>query len=345
MQAVVLVGGLGTRLRPLTLTRPKQMLPIMHRPLIEHVVGRLAEHGIDDAVLSMGYRPDAFVAAYPDGRCAGVRLTYAVEPRPLGTAGAVRFAARQAGIDGRFLVLNGDVLTDLDIGALVAFHNDRNSHATVHLHAVSDPSRFGVVVADAAGRVQAFVEKPPRDEAPTNLINAGTYVLEPSVLDRIPEGRTVSIERETFPALAADGTLYALTGASYWLDVGVPEQYIQAHVDLLTGVRGGRHDGIHPDARVDPTARVSCAAIGPSALVAAGARLERAVVLRGAQVERNAVVTDSVLGEDSIVASGASVVGAVVGDGVTVPRDSLVEGVGGPIGNEQPRGVEGGALR
>lgn len=345
MQAVVLVGGLGTRLRPLTLTRPKQMLPIMHRPLIEHVVGRLAEHGIDDAVLSMGYRPDVFVAAYPDGRCAGVKVSYAVEPHPLDTAGAVRFAARQAGIDERFLVLNGDVLTDLDIGAFVAFHLDRKAKATVHLHAVQDPSRFGVVVADDAGKVQAFVEKPPRDQAPTNLINAGTYVLEPSVLDRIPEGRTVSIERETFPALAADGTLYACSGASYWLDVGVPAQYIQAHVDLLTGVRGRPRDGVHPEARVDTAARVSCAAVGPSALVAAGARLERAVVLQGARVERDAVVTDSVLGEKAVVESGASVIGAVVGDGETVPRDSLVEGVGGPTGSQQPRGVEGGALR
>ena len=237
MKAVVLVGGEGTRLRPLTLSAPKQMLPIVGVPMIERVLGHLAAHGIDEAVLSLGYLPDAFLDAYPDGQAAGVRLSYAVEPEPLDTAGAVRFAATFAGIDETFVVVNGDVLTDIDLTALVAFHRERGAEGTIALHPVADPSAFGVVPTDDDGRVTAFVEKPPRDEAPTNLINAGTYVLEPSVLARIPEGGRVSIERETFPAMVRDGGLYARSDDAYWLDTGTPAAYLQAHFDFLRQAR------------------------------------------------------------------------------------------------------------
>ncbi len=161
MKAVVLVGGEGTRLRPLTLSSPKQMLPIVGVPMIERVLGHLAAHGVDEAVLSLGYLPDAFMEAYPDGRAVGVRLTYAVEPEPLDTAGAVRFAAKYAGIAETFVVVNGDVLTDLDLTSLVAFHRQRGAEGTIALHPVSDPSAFGVVPTDEEGRVMAFVEKPP----------------------------------------------------------------------------------------------------------------------------------------------------------------------------------------
>ncbi len=180
------------------------MLPIVGVPMIERVLGHLALHGVDEAVLSLGYLPDAFMEAYPDGRAAGIRLIYAVEPEPLDTAGAVRFAATFAGIAETFVVVNGDVLTDLDLTSLVAFHRERRAEGTIALHPVADPSAFGVVPTDEEGRVTAFVEKPPRDEAPTNEINAGTYVLEASVLARIPEGGRVSIERETFPAMVRD---------------------------------------------------------------------------------------------------------------------------------------------
>jgi len=214
----VLVGGFGTRLRPLTYSLPKQMLPILDRPMIEHVIEHLGAHGVTEAVLSLGYKPDAFVLAYPDGTCAGVELHYAVEPEPLDTAGAIRFAAEHAGITERFVVVNGDVLTDLDVTALMAFHDARGAEGTIALHPVDDPSAFGVVPTEPDGRVIAFVEKPPPGEAPTNLINAGTYVLEPSVLGRIETGRKVSIEREVFPAMVADGCLYAMADDSYWID-------------------------------------------------------------------------------------------------------------------------------
>ena len=188
MRAVVLVGGFGTRLRPLTEVTPKPLLPVGHRPILEHVVTTLRAGGIDDVVLSLGFRPDAFTDAYPDGTCAGVPLHYAVEPEPLDTAGAIAFAAREAGIDETFVVVNGDVLTDLDVSRLVQVHREHGAEGTIHLTPVDDPSAFGVVEPDEDGRVLRFVEKPPPGTAPTNLINAGTYVLEPSVLARIPVG-------------------------------------------------------------------------------------------------------------------------------------------------------------
>jgi mannose-1-phosphate guanylyltransferase len=196
------------------------MLPVMEQPMIERVLGQLAAHGIEDAVLSLGYRPDAFINAYPDGSAGGVRLSYAVEPEPLDTAGAIRFAADHAGVEDTFVVVNGDVLTDLDITALVNFHHSHHAEATISLTPVEDPSSYGVVPTDAQGKVEAFIEKPPRDEVPTNLINAGTYVLEPEVLARIPKGRRVSIERETFPSLVEAGTLFALGSDVYWIDTG-----------------------------------------------------------------------------------------------------------------------------
>jgi mannose-1-phosphate guanylyltransferase len=327
MRAVVLVGGFGTRLRPLTHHRPKQMLPIVNRPMIEHVVGHLADYGVDDVVLSLGYRPDAFSAAYPDGRCAGVTLHYAIEPEPLDTAGAIRFAALDAGIDERFLVLNGDVLTDLDIGAFLAFHESRGAEATIALHRVDDPSRYGVVPTDGEGRVIQFVEKPPRGEAPTDLINAGTYVFEPAVVDRIPAGRRVSVERETFPAMVAHRSLYALDDGCYWIDTGTPCEYVQAQIDLVDGVRGAPVEGIHWSAEVSADASVKRAVVGAGAMIAAGARVEAAVLLAGAGVEADAVVDGSVIGERAVVGVGAHVTGGtVVGDGHVVGRGERLDG-------------------
>ena len=239
MKAVVLVGGEGTRLRPLTLSTPKQMLPIVGVPMIERVLAHLGSHGVDEAILSLGYLPDAFKEAYPDGQAAGIRLTYAVEPEPLDTAGALRFAATYGGIDDTFVVVNGDVLTDLDLGSLIAFHRQSGAEGTIALHPVPDPSAFGVVPTDDDGRVTAFVEKPPRDEAPTNEINAGTYVLEASVLDRISPSGRVSIERETFPAMVRSGVLFARADDGYWLDTGTPAAYLQANRDLVSGLRQG----------------------------------------------------------------------------------------------------------
>jgi mannose-1-phosphate guanylyltransferase len=323
----VLVGGFGTRLRPLTHHRPKQMLPIVNRPMIEHVVGHLVVHGVDDVVLSLGYQPDGFRDAYPSGRCAGASLHYAIEPEPLDTAGAIRFAALDAAIDERFVVVNGDVLTDLDVTAFVAFHVARAAEATISLHRVDDPSRYGVVLTDAQGRVSAFVEKPPRGQAASDLINAGTYALEPSVVDRIPPGRRVSVERETFPAMAADGSLYARADGCYWIDTGTPCEYIQAQLDLVDGVRGAAIDGVHPDARIAADAAVEHSVVGAGAVVSGGARVEHSVLLPRVRVCSAAVVDGSVVGEGAIVAEGAHVLcGSVVGDGEVVGRGAHLAG-------------------
>ncbi|MEZ5341701.1 MAG: nucleotidyltransferase family protein [Acidimicrobiales bacterium] len=222
MKAVVLVGGFGTRLQPLTLARPKQMLPMNGETMLERVLAKLAAGGVDEAVLALGYRPEVFTNAFPDGMIAGIKMHYAVEPEPLDTAGAIGFAARAAGFDDTFIAVNGDVLTDLDIGELVAKHREWGGEGTIALTPVDDPSRFGVVPIDADNRVEAFIEKPPADEAPSNWINAGTYVLEASVLDRIPEGVRVSIERQVFPEMVASGRLFALQSSAYWVDAGTP---------------------------------------------------------------------------------------------------------------------------
>ena len=336
MQAVILVGGFGTRLRPLTRDIPKQMLPVVDRPIIEHVVAHLAGHGVTRVVLSLGFRPEAFAYAYPDGTCAGLPLHYAVEPEPLDTAGAVRFAALEAGIDAdddTFLVLNGDVLTDLDIGAMVASHRSAGAEATLALTEVDDPSRYGVVPTDAEGRVVGFVEKPDAESAPSRWINAGTYVLEPSILDRIPDGRPVSIEREVFPAMAAEGCLHAMRSDAYWIDTGTPEAYIRAQLDLVDGTRGDL-PAVHPSATVDPSAEVRRSIVMAGATVGPGAHLLNSIVMDGGRVGAGAVVADSVVGPGAHVGEGASltdltVIGAteMVGAGIElagarVPGDS-----------------------
>ncbi len=321
MRAVVLVGGEGTRLRPLTLSTPKQMLPIVEQPMIERVLGHLADHGIEDAVLSLGYRPDAFTGAYPSGTIGGVRSHYAVEPSPLDTAGAIRFAAESADIDETFVVVNGDVLTDADVSALVAFHRLRGAEATIGLTPVDDPSAFGVVPTDQMGKVEAFIEKPPRDEAPTNLINAGIYVLEPSVLQRIPREVRVSIERETFPSLVEEGTLFALPSDAYWLDTGTPDAYLRANRDLLLGRRAGPPA---PGAQTDPSIGPGVWRIG-DVDVQSGS-VTRSFFGRGASVAPNAIVEDSVVGAGAMVEEGASVIGSVLLPGARVASRATVEG-------------------
>lgn len=340
MKAVILVGGEGTRLRPLTSTTPKPLLPIANQPFLERQLAWLARHGIDEVVLAMGYLPDAFQAHFREGRFGDVKLVYAVEPEPLGTAGAIRFATEAAGIDESFVVCNGDVLTTLDLGALVGFHRERAARATIHLVRVPDPSAFGVVPVFPDGEVRAFVEKPPPGQAPSDWVNAGTYVLEPSVLDRIPSGLNVSIERETFPRmLDTRGEVYALASDVYWLDIGTPEKYLEAHRDVVGGALGfppvpgaQEHEPgvwVQPGAVIDastrlvppvlvgadtavgPGAMVAAASIGANCIVGYGARVERSVLLDGATVGRAAAVEDAVLGWSADVAEGTSLRGEI----------------------------------
>ena len=353
MRAVVLVGGEGTRLRPLTLTAPKQMLPVVEVTMIERVLGHLADHGVDEAVLSLGYQPERFIGVFEGDRAGGVDLTYAVEPQPMGTAGAIRFAAEAAGIGvgETFIAVNGDVLTDLDVTALVELHHDAKAEGTIALTRVPDPSAFGVVPTTDDGRVIEFVEKPPPGTAVTNAINAGTYVLEPSVLDRIPLGGPVSIERQIFPALAAEGRLYALASDAYWIDAGTPALYLTAHFDLLDGLRPpppapGAHlrddlgagvwvlgdavvDGVVTGpalvgtaAFVHSGATVEHSVVGSGARIGAGARVRNSVLLPGAAVHERAVVDGSIVGSNAVVRERATLTAlTVIGDGYTVEAD------------------------
>jgi mannose-1-phosphate guanylyltransferase len=326
MRAVVLVGGFGTRLRPLTNHTPKPMLPIGHRPMIAHLVDRLARGGVTDVVLALGFKPEPFMAAFPDGRCGDVSLTYAVEPEPLDTGGAINFAAEAAGIDDTFIVANGDVLTDLDVGDLVAAHRRHRADATLHLIGVDDPSAFGVVAMGDDDRVTDFVEKPLPGAEPSNLVNAGTYVFEPSVLDRIPGGERISIERSTFPLIAAAGGLYGHATNDYWIDAGRPELYRAANLDLLGDARThDRCEAVSPTAAVDAEAIVINSIVGDDVVVSAGARIIDSVLLPGAEVGPAASVEASlVMGR---VGRGARVESAIVGaDGTVADGDVLVDG-------------------
>jgi mannose-1-phosphate guanylyltransferase len=327
MKAVVLVGGFGTRLRPLTLTSPKQMLPVIDRPMLEHVIGGLGRHGVAEVVLSLGYKEDVFREAYPNSECAGVRLTYAVEPEPLDTAGAVRFAAEAAGIDETFIVINGDVFTDLDVMSVWNRHHEIGAEATIALTPVDDPSRYGVVPTDPDGKVLGFVEKPPVGEAPTNWINAGTYVLEPSVLQRIEPGRKVSIERETFPAIVADGGLWAVQSEAYWVDAGTPETYIQVQLDLLDGVRGAAVDGVAADASVDPSAVIERSVVMSGATVAANAIIRGSIVSMDAVIGERTLIEGSILGPRAVVGAGAKLTEmTMLGDSARVDDDASLVG-------------------
>lgn len=335
MRAVVLVGGEGTRLRPLTFGTPKPLLPVAGVTIIERVLSHIAAAGVDQAVLSMGYRPDAFLDAFPDGNAAGVSLTYAVEPERMDTAGAIRFAALAAGLEERFVVINGDVLSDLSIADLVTFHELRGAEATIALTPVDDPSAFGVVSTDEDGRVSAFIEKPSREDAPTNLINAGFYVLEPSVLERIPDGRPVNVEREVFPAIAGEGKLYAMAFPdAYWTDTGTPQLFLDATLDLVSGLRGcepapGAHerDGVWVVGSpvLDGEVRAP-SMVGDAAFVARGAVVERSFIGTGARVDPGAVVTNSVLLPGAVVEDDAVIEGSILGEGSLVkPRARVLQ--------------------
>jgi NDP-sugar pyrophosphorylase family protein len=340
LPAVVLLGGIGTRLRPLTYSTPKQALLIAEVPMIERVLAHLLDHGVTDAVLSLGYLHQAFATLFESGHyrsMAGrsMSVSFAVEPEPLDTAGAIRFAATQAGIDERFVVVNGDILTDLDVTAMLAFHDSREgAEATIALAHVADSSAFGLVITDEAdGRVERFVEKPPADQAGPGHVNAGTYIFEPPVLDRIAGGRRVSVEREVFPGIVADRALYGFPSPAYWTDTGTPAQYLQAQLDIVAGRRPGPAapgavtggDGIWRMGRVTIEGDVQAPALlGVDARVAVAAMVRNSVVGAGAVVDEGAVVIDSVLLPGALVAAYAAVRGSIVGPGAVIGEGASV---------------------
>lgn len=328
MQAVILAGGEGTRLRPLTDTVPKPLLPIANRPFLEHQIRWMGSHGVREAMLLTGYLADAFVpfAARAAGQL-GVSLLVEHEDEPLGTAGAVRRVLDR--LSGTTLVFNGDVLTDLDLGALLAFHRERRAGLTIALARVDDAGPYGLVPTDTDGRVLEFVEKPAPEVARRGgAVNAGTYVIEPRVLADVPSGRTWSFERQVFPSLGERGEVVCgFVADAYWIDIGTPERYRRAHRDALDGrVRldvAGRLIAEGPGApallaegvSVGRGARVGPhATLGPGAVVGPGTIVEDSVLFEEARVGEGAVVRRSVLGRSASVAAGARVEDAVIGD-------------------------------
>jgi mannose-1-phosphate guanylyltransferase len=294
--------------------------------MIERVVAALGSYGVTEAVLSLGYRPDAFIDAYPDGVCAGVVLHYAVEPDPLDTAGAVRFAALSAGIDDTFIVVNGDVLTDLNVAELWDFHKSHGAEGTIALTPVEDPSRYGVVPIDDNGRVIEFVEKPAPGNAPTNWINAGTYVLEPSVLDRIASDRKVSIERETFPAMVADESLFALHSDAYWIDAGTPDTYLRAQLDLIDGIRANEI-AVLPSDEIDSSALVENSVLGADVVIGNGTIVRNSILMDGVTIGPGVRIHDSIIASGARVGPDSHISDlTVVGAGVEVPAQSELTG-------------------
>ncbi len=321
LPAVILVGGQGTRLRPLTDRTRKDMLTLVDRPLLAFTFEHLARYGVERGIVSCGHLPDQIQAAFGD-RYGPVALEYVVEDEPLGTGGSIGLAGRD--LAGTFFALNGDSLREADLDRLVEFHRETGAKATILLTPVADPSRYGLVRLAADGRVESFLEKPRPEEIDTDLINAGLYVLEPEALELVAPGGPVSIEREVFPKLAAEGSVFGLALDGYWLDVGTPGSYLQAHRDVLERLfQTEVGEALGPDFMlVDPTAEVHSGArlvppvyVGPQAVVAEGARLGSLAVLgAGSRLERGGVVENAVVGARVTVGEGATVVGSIVGD-------------------------------
>jgi mannose-1-phosphate guanylyltransferase len=336
VQALVLAGGEGTRLRPLTYTTPKPVMPLAGRPFLSFMLDWANEHGVDEVILSCGFMSEAVKLVLGD-IYDGMRLRYVVEEEPLGTAGPVRLAYDEGVLEDRLLVLNGDVLTDIDLTAELECHERTGARATLALYPVEDTSSYGVVPTADDGAVEAFIEK-GGGEAPTNRINAGAYVIERDVVDRIPAGRAVSFEREVFPSLVGEG-LYGYQAAGYWIDIGTPERYLEATWDLLAGrVKSTLPPRDETGSLVYEDCLVAGAHVGPQSVlgrhcsVGTDARVERSVLHERVHVGADAAVLETVLAERVRVGEGAHVgpgamvgAGAVIPPGVVLPEGARVE--------------------
>ena len=317
---MILVGGQGTRLRPLTETIKKELLPLVDRPSLDHVLDHLVAHGIDRVVLSSSYLEDTF-EPFLRARTSGPSITWITEREPLGTGGAIVHALPHVG-DEPFLALNGDILTDLDLTAMVAFHRERAAAATIALHRVEDARPFGLVATAENARVLEFREKP--EEPIPGQVNAGTYVLDPEALRRWPAGENVSIERDIFPRLIADGVaVLGFPSNAYWLDLGTPEKYLRAQADLLDGRVAGEPSW--PAPFVDATASVDESAhvgrhvvVGARAVIESSSDVDESVLLEGARVEAGAVVRGSILGPRSRVGAKARIEGCVLAEDAAI---------------------------
>lgn len=331
MQALILAGGEGTRLRPLTSTMPKPVVPLANQPFITFMLEWLRRHGVDDVILSCGFLAERVRSVLGDGQQYGVRIRYVEEPTALGTGGALRYAGEL--LDERFLMLNGDVLADFDLTAELAQHERTGARATLALYPVEDPSMYGLVRTTADHAVTEFLEKPSPGEIDTNLINAGAYVLERSILDQMPpSGTNLSIERELFPRLVGRG-LYGFVADGYWLDIGTPDRYLQATFDILEGIveteLGGRLDDgrrvLSDGARIEGRL-VAPALVGEGSIVASGAIVGGRVTLGpGVAVDERAHIENSVVLDGATVGAHTRIRGAIVGPRATIGEHCQLE--------------------
>jgi mannose-1-phosphate guanylyltransferase len=332
MQALILAGGEGTRLRPLTSTVPKPVVPLVDRPFIRFMLDWLRGHGVDDVVMSCGHLASGVRNVLGDGSALGIRLRYVEEPRPLGTGGALKYA--EPLLDERFLMLNGDVLTDMDLTAQLAQHEQTGATATLALTPVEDPSAYGLVRTRKGGEVSEFVEKPAPDQIDTNNISAGAYVLERSVLGMLEAEQPASIERDVFPRLVGEG-LYGYVSDGYWLDIGTPDRYLEGTFDILEGtvasaVRERMGDGyLCVETGVDNAGRIIPSALVESGCqIGEGARIGGRVVLeRGVTVGENTTIERAVVMQGAEIGSRCTLSGCIIGGGVRIGDECHVDGM------------------
>lgn len=344
MKAAMLVGGFGTRLRPLTITTPKPMLPLVNIPFLEIELLHLKRYGVDEVILSTGYMPAVFDEYFGDGSRLGLKLVHVTEDEPLGTCGAIKNVVEHLG-EEPVIVCNGDILTDLDIAALVAYHKEKGAKVTITLTPVEDPTAYGLVPLDDDGHIKEFLEKPSWDQVVTNLINAGTYVMDPAVLDQVPPGQNYSFERQLFPDLLKQGEpMFGFPSDCYWLDLGTPEKYLAAHHDILSGeidipMKGSEEgervwigDGVDiaqtahihgpvivgDRVKVGPGAKIQAkTCLGNDVKIEAEARVEGSVVLDGATIGERSQVEESIVGRGTVLGADCHVADcSVLGDNI-----------------------------
>ncbi len=337
MQALILAGGKGTRLRPLTVYTPKPVVPMVNRPFLLYQIEELRNAGITDITLSLSYQPDKIEQVLGSGTDHGVSLNYITEPSPMGTGGAYKFAADA--LRETTLIFNGDILTNVDIGKIIELHRAREAAATIALMPVADPSRYGLVEVDDEERVVRFVEKPKPDElaeTAVNTINAGIYVLEPSILDIIAKDTNRSFEYDVFPDILKRELPFFgyVMKDDYWLDIGTPESYLTAHLDFLRGAITGFE--IETSAASDVATRAEVdrvSVIGPDCTIKPGVRIVNSVIGAGVHIEEKAIIEDSVIWSHTRIASSAEVRGAVIGRSCHIGRNAIV-GSGTVLGDK-----------
>jgi NDP-sugar pyrophosphorylase family protein len=333
MKALLLVGGQGTRLRPLTIHGPKSIVPIFNRPFLHYQLDLIKQvPEIDEVILSLNYQPHRIEEVFGDGREAGIKLRYVVEPMPLGTAGAVRYAAR--GVADTIVVFNGDVLTQVDLNGLIAFHRGRAARATIVLTPVENPTAYGLVETDRESNIRRFLEKPKPDEVTCNTINAGIYVLEPDTFDRIPDGVAWSIERSFFPSFIERGeTFLASIYRDYWIDIGTPDKYMQVHRDIMDGRYSmppfndaAARTWVSPDATIDPGAELAGPMfIDEGCTVRAGAHLGPYTVLgRNCEVGEGVALSGSIVWPDTAIAREARIADSIIGRACRIGRNAVL---------------------